>query len=614
MDVKILDSHLREYLDTNAKAIDIAKYVSLCGPTFDRTNKLNKDYLYEIEVTTNRVDTASVIGIAREAAAILPQFGIGAKPKKLPRQKIKVPQIGLPLILKSDPKLVNRLTAVVIEDIQNWESPQWMKDRLEAAGIRSLNAVVDITNYVMITIGHPSHVFDYDKIKDHTIIVRESKKGEKIITLDGKTHALPGGDIVFVNKDNKIIDLPGIMGTKNSLVSETTKRVLFLFDNNDPVSIRRTSMSLAVRTIAATLNEKGVSSELIPDALNLGVNLFEKICKAKIASKVFDVYPKPYKEKTVLVTREFIEKLLGIAIDKKKVLKLLSSLEFDPKWKGETLEVKIPSFREKDIDIPEDIVEEIARIYGYHNLPSKLMTGELPVPRFDTTFRFEESIRANLKSLGGVEVLTYSLVTAQMAGENALKLKNPLGKDTEYLRTSLKPSLINALKENTGVESAYHLFEIANIYLLKKNDLPEEKMMLGGVLVNYNYREAKGTLEVFFESLNIQKEVSFEQVGKNIYYYQFEILELKEKIKPKTFKPAPKYPPQVEDMTIEIPEGKHVGEVIQSIKQADKLVYSVELVDVYDRKFTFRISYLHPEKTLSDKEVEKVREKIEKII
>jgi len=614
MDIKILDSHLRDYLDTKASATEIAKYVSLCGPTFDRTHKLNKDYLYEIEVTTNRVDAASVIGIAREVAAILPQFDIKAELKKIQGQKIKMPSKGLPLVLKSDPKLVNRLTAVVVEDIQNWESPQWMKDRLEAAGIRSLNAVVDITNYVMLSIGHPSHVFDYDKIKDHTIIVRESKKGEKIVTLDNKIYTLPGGDVVFVNKDNKIIDLPGIMGTKNSVVSETTKRVLFFLDNNNKVRIRKTSMSLAIRTMAATLNEKGVSAELIPDALSLGASLFEKICKAKIASRVFDVYPKTYKTKIVYTTKDFIERLLGISIDKNTVIKLLTALEFEPKWKSDVLEVKVPAFRADDIELPEDIVEEIARIYGYHNLPSEIMAGELAKPRFDTTFKFEETVRESLKNLGGAEVLTYSLVSKEMAGEGALKLKNPLGKDTEYLRTTLKSSLISALKENSGIDTSYHLFEIANIYLPKKNDLPQEKMMLGGVLVNYAYRNAKGVLEAFFKDLNIKKEVSFQEVSGNIYYYEFEILELMDKVKPKTFKPVPKYPPQVEDMTIEIPEGKYVGEVIQLIKQADKLVQSVELVDVFDRKFTFRISYLHSEKTLSDKEVERVRRKIENLV
>ena len=606
MDIKILDSHLREFLDTKATANDIAKYLSLCGPSVEKLAKTENDYIYHIEVTTNRVDAACVLGIAREATAILPQFGFSAKLKKLKVNSEKlIVKKSLPLKLVSSPKLENRLTGVVIDEIQNWKSPKWMIDRLEASSMRSLNAVVDITNYVMITVGHPCHAFDYDKIKNHTIIVRESKKGEKITSFDNKTFALPGGDIVFENVDGEIIDLPGIIGTKNSVVNENTKRVLFFFDNNNAVKIRRTSMSLGIRTIAATLNEKVVDPELVPAAMALGVDLFRKICKAEPASKIYDIYPRPYKPKVVATSKEFIEKTLGITLEKNKVTQILKALQFDPKWSGRNLIVKVPSFRANDIAIPEDLAEEIARIYGYHNLPSELVKGELPEPVFNTPFKFEEALRQTLKGFGGTEVLTYSLVG--QAGP--LRLKNPLGEDTEYLRTSLKPSLVNAVQENAGLEKPYHIFEIANTYKPMKNNLPLEKMMLAGLFVNYDYRVAKGVLEALFESLNINHEMVLEPVN-NAFYYESKVEKLQNSVKTKTYVPVPKYPPQIEDITIEIPEGKLVGDVIQSAKLASKLVQSIELVDIYERKFTFRISYLHPDKTLSDKEVEKEREKI----
>ena len=619
MDIKILDSHLREYLDTKAAPTEIAKYVSLCGPTFDRTSplkfhhgagKFGKDWLYEIEVTTNRVDAASVFGIAREAAAILPQFGISAKLKKIPTTNYKLPnKNSLPLVLKSNPKLVNRLTGIVVEDIKNWESPKWMVGRLEVAGIRSLNAVVDITNYVMIAMGHPCHAFDYDKIKNHIIVVRESKKGEKITTFDNKTYTLSGGDIVFEDASGKILDLPGIMGLKNSVVSKNTKRVLFFFDNNNPDKIRQTSMGLAIRTMAAALNEKRVDPELVPTAMSLGIELFEKICKAKVASRVYDVYPRPYSGKTVTTGKDFIEKMLGVDIEKRKVVSLLRALDFKPKWSKNTLNVVVPSFRAHDVDIEEDVVEEIARIYGYHNLPSKLMEGGLPEPVFDAPFKFEENIRQVLKGFGGVETLTYSLVSKDMAANSSLKLKNPLGSDTEYLRTNLRPSLMAAIKQNSGVQNGYHLFEIANIYLQRKNDLPEERMMLSGIFVNYDHRAAKGVLEATFESLSVNHKVTIEPIN-NALYYEFEVAKLREAVKQKRYKPLPKYPPQIEDITIDIPEGKLVGNVVSFIKQASKIVHSIELVDIFERKFTFKISYLHPEKTLSDKEIEKARERI----
>ncbi len=609
MDIKILDSHLREYLDTKATPVEIAKYMSLCGPTFDRTKKFGKDYLYEIEVTSNRVDAASILGIAREAAAILPQFGIKARLRKIPNSKSQVPKKSLPLKLVSNPKLENRLTGLIFENVKNWESPEWLKERLEASGMRSLNAVVDITNYIMLTIGHPCHVFDYDKIKAHTITVRESRPGEKITSFDNKTYKLPGGDIVFENIDGRIIDLPGIIGTKNSAVSTDTKKVLLFFDNNNSNKIRRTSMSLGIRTVAATLNEKHVDPELIPQAMNLGINLFQSVCNASLASKIYDIYPKPYREKTVSIDKQFIERILGINMDKNKITNLLKSLGFSLKWTRDNLEVKVPSFRAHDINIPEDIVEEIARIYGYHNLPSQLMAGEIPKQVTNTPFKFEESIRQTLKGFGGVEVLTYSLVSLDLAGKDALKLQNPLGADTEYLRTSLKTSLFNALTENAGHDKPYHIFEIANVYSSQKNDLPKETMMLAGICVYYDYRVGKGMLEALFESLNIHYNISLEP-EKSVFYYEFEVEKLRASVKPKRYLPLPKYPPQIEDITIEIPEGKYVKDIIQSAKQASKLVSSIELIDIYERKFTFRITYLHPEKNLSDKEVEKERSKI----
>lgn len=627
MDIKILDSHLREYLDTKATPMEIAKYVSLCGPTFDRTTSKTlsgkTDYIYEIEVTTNRVDAASVVGIAREATAILPQFGIKASLKidfetKINEGKIKN---GLPLKIVSDPKLEKRLTGVVLENIKNWESPKWMKERLGAAGMRSINTVVDITNYVMLTIGHPCHAFDYDKIAKHTIIVRESKKGEKITTFDGKEYSLMGGDILFEDGEGKIIDLPGIMGLKNSVVSKDTKRVLLFFDNNEASKIRRTSMSLGIRTIAATLNEKSVDPELVPTALSLGVDLYKKLCGANIASGVFDIYKNPYKGKNVETSKEFIDKILGVEVDKKRVDELLKALGFSPKWKGDDLNVSVPSFRSEDINIPEDIIEEVARIYGYQNLPSAIMDGSLPDPVYDMPFEFENKLRQTLKALGGTEVLTYSLVSKDMATpqathaggqvDKALKLSNPLGSDTEYLRTSLKPSLVNALSENKGAEYPYHIFEIANVYIPNNNALPDEKMMLSGILVNYDFRNARGVIEELFHSLNILEDVNLEIIG-DCFYYEYGVCRLRDKLKPKTFTPLPKYPPQIEDMTISIPEETLVGNVIQSIKQASKLVSNVELVDIYERNFTFRIYYQHPDKTLSDKEVQEVRKKIEK--
>lgn len=610
MDIKILDSHLRQFLETNAKSQDIAKYVSLSGPTFDRTHDLKGDYAYEIEVTTNRIDAASAYGIAREASAILPQYKFEAKLKPLHYavQKAGVPK-PLPLILKNDPKLVNRLTGIIIGNIKNRNTPKWMVDRLKTAGIRPLNAIVDITNYVMITLGHPCHAFDYDKIKNHTIIVRESRKGETVTSFDGKTYSLPGGDIVFADTDDTIIDLPGIIGTKNSVVSDNTERVLLFFDNNDPVRTRKTSMTLGIRTMAATINEKAVDPEIIPSALAYGAELFKNICNASLLSNVYDVYPNKPESRRIKTSLSFIKQILGIQIDKKRIDTILNALSFKTHWSGDSLTVHVPSFRVNDISIPEDLIEEIARIYGYHNLPSELMTGKLPASPDELTFDFEDKIRNKLASLGGIEVLTYSLVSKDMAGAGALRLENALGSDSEYLRTSLIPSLLDAVHNNPGEEKSFHLFEIANVFRPNKNDLPKETMMVAGVFKNVNFRNAKGVLEALFESINCVVAPKL-IMHRGVFCYQYEINEIISKLKPPTYRPIPKYPPQIEDITVTIEPGQKTGNIIHSIKQASSLVSNVELVDVYSRNFTFRIFYQHPDKTLTDKEVEDARAKI----
>lgn len=608
MNIQILHSHLLEFLDTKASPQKVAECLSLCGPSVDRLTKTKNDYCYDIEITTNRVDTASVVGIAREAAAILPQFGVYAKFKLQPSKNKLQTNSKLQLNIKPDPKLNKRVMAAVLE-VTEKPTPSWMADRLEAAGLRSKNILVDITNYIMIETGHPTHVFDYDKIPEHTLGFRLSKKGEKAMSFDGKSYQLPGNDIVIASRRNEIIDLPGIIGTKNSVVCDKTKRIIFFIDNNDPVLMRKTSLALNIRTVAVQLNEKSVDPELGATAMNRGISLYQKLADGKLLSQVFDFHPNPYRTKTLSAKFSLLNRKIGVEIEPKRIIKILESLGFTAKTKGDNFTVKIPSFRAHEMEIPEDIVEEVARIYGYFNLPNAIMDGKLPLEQTDPNFELEDKIKDTLRGFGGTEVYTLSLVSKETAGKGALKLRNPLGADTEYLRTTLKPSILAALKQNSGVETPFHLFEIANIYLPQKNTLPKEVMTLAGVFVNFDYRAAKGVLEALFETLNIKHEINLTPIN-SVFYYEFEVENLRKSIKPKTYIPAPKYPPQVEDMTIEIPEGKLVGEVIGAIKQASKLVYSVELVDVFERKFTFRISYLHPDKTLSDKEVERERGKI----
>jgi len=415
MTIKILDSWLRDYLKTEAKPEEIAQCLSLTSVSVERVEKYGKnDFLYEIEVTTNRPDLMSVIGLAREAASSLLQSGIKAdlllpdfqRPRNLPRE--------FPLEIKINPALINRVCAAVLT-VKIAPSQSFIKERLEASGIRSLNNLVDITNYVMRITGHPTHVFDFDRLNAKILTIRESKKGEGITTLDNKKYILPGGDIIAQNEKGEIVDLIGIMGLANSVVTEKTKKIMLFVNNNEPYHIRRTSMNLGIRTEAAILNEKNISPQLSMDALLAGINLYEKFADGQMISGIADIYPNKQKINTIKIALEKINRIIGVEIKPENIEEILASLGFKTKIENGFLFATPPYYRANDIEIEEDIVEEIARIYGYQRLPSTiapLPTQPEPKPVINN-FYWEDRVRDILKYQGFTEVYTSPLVSEQ---------------------------------------------------------------------------------------------------------------------------------------------------------------------------------------------------------
>jgi phenylalanyl-tRNA synthetase beta chain len=394
-------------------------------------------------------------------------------------------------------------------------------------------------------------------------------------------------------------------------------------------------MGLAQRTEAAELFEKGLDPELVTLGISRAIELFVKLTKGKPDKQILDIYPKAYKQKSVEADLEFIEQKLGISLSKQEITRILNLLGIGLIWKGNQFEAKIPSYRSNDISIPEDIVEEIARIYGYHKLPSRLMEGVLPDPPQTTPFLFEKKIKDILAGWGATEVYTMSLVGKPNGGDNtSLRLKNSLGPDSEYLRISLMPSLIASVNQNKGFADSFHLFEMGNVYLPKRGQLPEEKMTLAGIFYNSKFREAKGTIEALLEKLNVHaqfvqnekqyyapsKFLEIKSNGQNIgelgileneslTYYDFDMHALQDRAtSTKAFTQLPKYPPQIEDVTLTLPERTRVGEVLETIKTSNKLISYVELTDIFKNSYTFRVHYEHPTKTLKDDEVETIRE------
>jgi len=661
MDIKILHSWLLEYLQTNAEPLEIGRCLALCGPSVEKVEQWGKqDYLYSIEVTTNRVDMMSVYGIAREAAVILPQFGYRAalKPLSTPNRQANY-NSPLPLQIKTDPNLTNRAMAQIMQiKTPRPETPSWMKERLEAADIRSLNLIVDITNYVMLEIGHPTHVFDYDRIKSHKMIFRPSKKGERVKTLDDKNYILHGGDSVIDDGTGVIIDLPGIMGTANSVVTDETKTIIFFIDNNNPKLMRQTSMQHGIRTSAVTLNEKHVSPELAEIAMQRGIQLYQQLCDAKPAAKLIDIYDQKPKTKSIEVPLLFIEDRLGVSLDPKFVTKTLGGLGFitklikatNSKFTTYNIQFTTPYWRNHDISIPEDIVEELARIYGYHNLPSILPTGELPKPNpQQEQFVWEQKIKSALKYWGFYESYSYSLVSKDLIEsfdldlKNQLKLKNPLSTDWEYLRNSLIPSLLTIIGLNQNKVKTFNVFEMANVYTPVKDRLPQETLHLCLSSIGHDFFYLKGIIENLCAELGIQigfqisrdnhwletdKQVSILvnniEVGflgqlKTVFQIKAKIVEpvfiadfdfeklVKYVSKNKTYTPIPKYPPIIEQYTFINETHVAAAKILAASSNFDSLINKVEIAGVYENKITVDVTFLDNTKNLSDEEVKKVR-------
>jgi len=655
MNILIPDKWLREHLETKASKNDIQKYLSLSGPSVER---IYDDEVYDIEVTTNRVDSMSIRGIAREASTILKRAGFESKLKKIDFQEIKKhPNKNLPLpeiIYETD--YVHRVLAVVLTDLKHVDSPVLMQERLQAIGVNVHEALIDITNYITHELGHPCHAFDYDKImtKGGKIIIKEANKGKKFVTLDEVEHETLGGEIVFESIDGEIIDLPAVKGTLNTGVDQNTKSVLFWIESLDAKKVRYASMSHAIRTVAAELNEKNVDPHLAKEVMEYGVQLFNQLCQAKIASELYDYFPVPKMPKKIVVKLQTIQNYLGIKLTEQEIKTILSDLDCQVEIQDKQIIVTPPTFRD-DICIPADIIEELARIYGYHNLPSKLMDGELAInPDPNTDYRLESLIKHFLADIGWQEIYSYSLISAQQASDSGykidehLKLANPLKEENTYLRRSLIPSLIEVI-DNNPTQKNLSVFEIANVYHPQNQDLPQQVLTLS-LLSNKNYRQVKGDLLSLFERLyifaNDQQLIIKEKIAKEI---QMPIATQEAELsiqsgKSKThlgsisvlnqglitievmlanlLKVARQYPRYqkliktasiIEEMTFTLKPNVAVGELITAFAQVDSRIKKVELLNIYKSNYSFSFIFQDKKVNISNEEVEPIRQKIVKM-
>lgn len=619
MNILVPQNWLKDYIKTDASPEDLARLLSLRAFSVEKITEAPRpaslargenDYIFEIEVTPNRGDALSVLGIARELKAILPLENVKSEwtAKAEARPAAGAEKYSLTVEIK-DKTLVPRFSAIILDNIQIKDSPEYIQKRLEAVGTRALNNVIDITNYLMFDKGQPMHAFDYDKISDAKMIVRESRAGEKLTTLDGVERELPAGVIVIEDGAGRLIDLCGIMGAKNSEVDENTKRVLLFVQVYDPVRIRKSSMALGHRTEAALRFEKGIDFAGVVPALWEAVDFLVKEAGAGVASKLVDIVNVQMPPKKVTLDYDRINRVAGIDISREAVDKILNNLGFV----FEDGKVSVPSWRYDDIDIAEDLAEEVIRLYGYDKLPNRLLTGEAPRRTADRMFKLEASARAYLKHQGFFECYTNSSTSKILAGEGAVKVANPLSEDFSYLKTSLLPQLLAVLEKNQGFAEKVEIFELASVYLAKKNDLPDQPIKLSLASRGVSYLEFKGQIEGLLEELGAKAEFTIREFGGNVLAAEldFELL-AKQADKNKTYAPLSSFNSIKEDLTLSIPENQDIRypEIAGLIMAADKRVKKLDFKDIYKNFLTLAIEYHDSAAQISSEQTQEIRKKI----
>lgn len=665
MNLLVPVSWLRDYLKTDLAAKTIASYLTASGPSVDRIEKIGEDYIFDTEVTSNRADSASVFGVAREAHAILASNG--EKSQLIPTQGVNTkldPDISNPVNLDAqvtDPKLCSRFTAIVLQ-IKIGPSPAIIKNRLKASGTRPINNIVDITNYIMLETGQPMHAFDFDKIEGAKMILRASREGEKLITLDGIKRQLPKGTIV-IQDSKKLIDLCGIMGGQNSQITSRTKRVVFFVQSYNPGLIRKTTQSLAFRTVAANLFEKGVDEENIPAVLARAVYLAKKTASAKIISELIDIYSVKIPKKTIRLSTSKLNKYLGTDLQPQKVAKILENLGFDVSFTPNQITAEPPSWRSKDIEADVDLIEEIARIYGYHKLPSTLPRSETP-KRKDSDLKDVVALKRALIYLGLTEVITYSIIskewlkTTGITENNAVELANPLTEEWQFMRPTIVPSLLDVISKGyrvKGIGDSMRIFEIAKTYDKNKKGLPTQDLKIAFALSGSNFLEIKGIIENLFiilarkpkfekfteesilsdksqsaivkvgdqtigglgmispkaaESFDLDTNVAIAELNlTKIFYRPIEL---------SNYHPIPKFPPITEDISAIFSLYTPIGDIIAEIKKASDFVKALETIDIFEdpklgenkKSITLTLTYQKSSATPTQEEVNIEREKI----
>ena len=624
-----------------------------CKPGDDINTVIgNDDTVVDFEITNNRPDCYSILGLAREAAAAFnkpmrhhdPVVRGGAAGELSELLEVEVPAEDL----------CRRYTARMVRNVKIAPSPKWLRQRLRANGVRPINNIVDITNYVMLEYGQPMHAFDYRYVGSGKIVVRRSEPGEVLTTLDGNVRTLTPGMLVIAD-ETKPIGLAGIMGGENSEIMDDTVDVVFESANFNGTSIRQTALALGMRTEASGKFEKNIDPLLTLPAVDRACELVELLGAGEVMDGVIDVLNDIPEPRTIELEPDRINALLGTDISEADMVEYLRRLEIPV----EGHEIRVPSWR-PDLVGMADIAEEVGRLFGYNNIPTTTFRGAATEGGYTEAMKLENRAGSLCRSLGYSEILTYSFVSPSIFDQirlpedsslrNAMRIQNPLGEDASIMRTVALPSMLAILARNNAYHNdAVKLYELAKVYLPKPGQiLPDEPkhLVLGTYGEHEDFFKMKGEIEAFLRGMNVPEarytaekhdptfhpgrcaRVSvggvdlgcFGQIHPLVarsYGIDGEIFAaelnftalLSLQLPEKTYTPLPKYPAVTRDIAVVCDEAVTVAALSDCIRAAGgKLLRSVELFDIYrgkgiasgSKSAAFRLTLRADDRTLTD--------------
>ena len=624
-----------------------------------------RDTVFEYEITSNRVDCYSVLGIAREAAATFgKEFNAPVITKTGNSEDIN----DYLKVTVENTDLCKRYCARMVKNIHLAPSPKWLQHRLAASGIRPINNIVDITNYIMEEYGQPMHAFDYDLLAGHEIVVKCAKDGDVFQTLDGQERKLDH-TVLMINDAEKEVGIAGIMGGENSKITDDVKTMVFECATFDGTNIRLSAKKVGLRTDASGKYEKGLDPNTAEEAVNRACQLIEELGAGEVVGGMIDVYPVKAEESRVKFQPEKINALLGTDIAPETMLQYMEKIEL--RYDKETGEIVAPTWRQ-DIHCMADLAEEVARFYGYDKIGTTLPTGEATTGKLSYKLRVEQIARNVAEFCGFSEGMTYSFespkvfdklnIPAEDAARQTVVISNPLGEDFSVMRTLPLHGMLNSLSTNYNRRNKnVRLYELANVYLPKSlplTELPDERMQFTlGMYGDGDFFTMKGVVEEFFDKAGMHGRISYDpEAGKAFLHpgrqaailYEGDMVGYLGEVHPdvldnykigekayvavldmpavtphtsfdRKYTGIAKYPAVSRDLSMVVPKNILVGQIEEMIVQrGGKILESYNLFDIYEgsqilegyKSVAYSITFRAKDHTLEEKEINGAMNKI----